>query len=214
MILAFPCEWKPTSPPGRALRLRLGQARQRPVLDHHAIVRSKHGIANFFILSLGSDSAGGGHCALHPPAPGWLLAVDHYFLRRGWGGGLHRRRGSPRTLFGRASRSKCFPGAGGFTNSSQPFWTIPQPAIMRNWPICTWRKGTTRAPASATKRRSPRAPPRPARSTAEGWPPHLWATSPRPCPILNAQSRKIPSTTFSAPPHCWPTLTPTPANQT
>src|SRR5208282_3124507 len=72
------------------------QTAQGPVLHRHAIVRSQHGIANFLILSLGFDSPGGGYRPLHSPAPGWLLALDHYFLRRAGGVDLYRGRGDSR----------------------------------------------------------------------------------------------------------------------
>jgi hypothetical protein len=62
----------------------------------------------------------------------------------------------------------------------------PSAGIMRNWPTCIWKKGTTLEPGRVTTRRSHPAPTRWTRFIAEGWPQSSWATSPRPCPILNA----------------------------
>ena len=67
-------------------------------------------------------------------------------------------------------------------------------------------------PANPTTRRFPPAPILPTRSTAAAVPPSRWATSPPRCLTWNGSWRRIPPTTFIAPPDCWPTPTPTPAS--
>src|SRR5580693_1071358 len=52
-----------------------------------------HGIAFLFPARMGICAAGGGYCALHPPAAGYLLDLHHPVSGMGGGPGLYCGRG-------------------------------------------------------------------------------------------------------------------------
>src|SRR5205823_8523022 len=93
-ILALRLPWTDVS--GRGSLPENGSA--RAVRQHLRVLycAESHGTSTQYFLSLGDHPAGVGDFSLHPPPPGYLLALDHSLRRWARRGGLHRRRSAAR----------------------------------------------------------------------------------------------------------------------
>src|SRR2546426_1692643 len=105
------------------------------------------------------------------------------------------------------------PAASAYANWKPPFWTIPQPEIMKNWPTCIRKKRNLREHASAMTKRSRRAPIHRILFTDVPLLKWQWEISLLPYPTSSAWSRKTESTIFIVPKDCWHTHTPIQASR-